>query len=57
MVAPPLASTEREIDLDKILSEKMAEMPLKSAVSEIVKEYGLNKNEVYRQAVKIKDAK
>ena len=57
MVAPPLASTEREINLDKILSEKMAEMPLKSAVSEIVKEYGLNKNEVYRQAVKIKDAK
>lgn len=57
MVAPPLASTERKIDLDKILSEKMAEMPLKSAVYEIVKEYGLNKNEVYRQAVKIKDAK
>lgn len=57
MVAPPLASAEREIDLDKILSEKMAKMPLKSAVSEIVKEYGLNKNEVYRQAVKIKDAK
>ncbi len=30
-------------------------MPLKTAVTEIVKAYGLNKNEVYRLAVKIKN--
>lgn len=57
MVAPPAENSRPAIDIEKILNEKMAVMPLKSAVAECVKEYGLNKNEVYRLAVKLKNEK
>ena len=57
MVAPPAEKSRPAIDIENILSEKMAVMPLKSAVAECVKEYGLNKNEVYRLAVKLKNEK
>ena len=57
MVAPPAEKSRPAIDVENILSEKMAVMPLKSAVAECVKEYGLNKNEVYRLAVKLKNEK
>jgi 16S rRNA (cytidine1402-2'-O)-methyltransferase len=49
--------TETAIDVRQILAEKMAVMPLKSAVKEVVSEYGLNKNDVYDLALKIKDEK
>lgn len=48
---------ETAIDVRQILAEKMAVMPLKSAVKEVVSEYGLNKNDVYDLALKIKDEK
>lgn len=57
MVAPPAENRRPAIDVEKILNEKMAVMPLKSAVAECVKEYGLNKNEVYRLAVRLKNEK
>lgn len=57
MVAPPAENSRPIINVENILNEKMAVMPLKSAVTECVKEYGLNKNEVYRLAVKLKNEK
>lgn len=57
MVAPLAETSTREIDLEAVLTDKMSKMPLKSAVAECVKEYGLNKNEVYRLAVKLKNEK
>ena len=55
MVAPPLPKEAEEIDLNSVLTEKMLNVPLKTAVNEVVQEYGLNKNEVYRKAVEIKN--
>ena len=55
MVAPPAAENKENIDLNGVLKELMKTMPLKSAVNEAVKTYGLNKNEVYRRAVEIKN--
>ncbi len=56
MVAPPdTEGAAAAIDLNSVLKSKMQTMPLKTAVTEIVKAYGLNKNEVYRLAVKIKN--
>lgn len=57
MVAPPAENSYPKVDIEKVLVEKMSVMPLKSAVAECVKEYGLNKNEVYRLAVKLKNEK
>lgn len=55
MVAPPREKEADQIDLDGLLREKLKLMPLKTAVKEIVSEYGLNKNEIYRRAVEIKN--
>lgn len=55
IVAPPAAENKENIDLNGVLKELMKTMPLKSAVNEAVKTYGLNKNEVYRRAVEIKN--
>lgn len=55
MVAPPSAENGENIDLNTVLKELMKTMPLKSAVAETVRKYGLNKNEVYRKAVEIKN--
>lgn len=55
MVAPPAAENKENIDLNGVLKELMKNMPLKSAVNEAVKTCGLNKNEVYRRAVEIKN--
>ena len=57
MIAPPAENSYPKVDIEKVLVEKMSVMPLKSAVAECVKEYGLNKNEVYRLAVKLKNEK
>ena len=45
-----------DIDVEALLREKMAETSLKSAVKSLVETYGLNKNEVYEQALRIKNA-
>ena len=55
MVAPPSENTDSSIDITAILKQKMEKFPLKTAVAQTVEEYKLNKNEVYRQAVKIKN--
>ena len=54
MVAPPLDKKE-DIDLEKVIKTKLKTLSLKTAVQEIVTEYGVNKNEVYEQALKIKN--
>lgn len=56
MVAPPSGENKPEIDLEEILRGRLGEMSLKSAVKAVVEEYGLNKNEVYEQALQIKNA-
>lgn len=57
MVAPAAEEEIRqEIDLDAVLKDKLAKISLKTAVKEIVETYGLNKNEVYEQALRIKNA-
>jgi 16S rRNA (cytidine1402-2'-O)-methyltransferase len=55
MVAPPLEKKVDDIDLNSVLKSKMAGKPLKTAVSEAVKEYGFNKSEAYSLALKIKN--
>lgn len=57
MVAPPREKDNSDLDVEGIIKSKLAEMPLKSAVKEIVAEFGLNKNEVYELALKLKDEK
>lgn len=57
MVAPAAEEeNQQEIDLDTVLKDKLAKVSLKTAVKEIVETYGLNKNEVYEQALRIKNA-
>ncbi len=55
VVAPPVLATVCEVDVEKILKEKMLNLSLKQAVAETVAEYGLNKNQVYGLAIRIKD--
>lgn len=56
MIAPPSENElEPEIDVESLLKEKMKKMPLKSAVKEIVADFGLNKNEVYELALRVKN--
>ncbi len=56
MIAPPSENElEPEINVESLLKEKMKKMPLKSAVKEIVAGFGLNKNEVYELALRIKN--
>ena len=55
MVAPPKEIETDKIDLNELLKQKMQNTPLKTAVAEVVAEYNLNKNEVYRLAIKIKN--
>ena len=56
MVAPPAAEEKNaDIDLDSLLREKLLRQNLKTSVKEIVELYGVNKNEVYEKALKIKD--
>lgn len=57
MIAPPREKDNSDLDVEGIIKSKLAEMPLKSAVKEIVAEFGLNKNEVYELALKLKDEK
>ncbi len=57
MVAPATEDQQEEINLDSLLKEKLKKTSLKTVVKEIVETYGLNKNEVYEQALRIKNAK
>ena len=57
MVAPPQEDEKEvaEFDVLSILQSKMDSLPLKTAVKEVVSQYGLNKNEVYTLALQIKN--
>ena len=55
MIAPPEKTIPEIADIEKILTVKMAEKSLKSAVKEVCDEYGLNKSQVYELALRIKD--
>lgn len=57
MIAPPAddSGADAAIDVDSLLRQKMQTSSLKTAVSDIVKTYGLNKNEVYEHALRIKN--
>lgn len=55
MISPAGEKDNSDLDIEGLLRAKLADMPLKSAVKEMVAEYGLNKNEVYVLALKIKD--
>ena len=56
MVAPPTADEKTpETDWDSPLREKLLTQNLKTAVKEIVELYGINKNEVYERALRIKN--
>lgn len=58
MIAPPNTSEkEKSIDIKAELARLMKEKSLKSAVKEIVETYNLNKNEVYEQALELKNEK
>lgn len=56
MISPP-DKTEKisETDVEALLREKLKNMSVKSAVRDLVDSRGLNKNEVYELALKIKD--
>lgn len=56
MIAPPTENkTMDTCDIESLLREKLINTPLKSVVKEVVEMYGLNKNEVYQLALRIKD--
>lgn len=55
MIAPAAEKDFSDLDIANLLRQKMAEMPLKSAVKEMVSAYGLNKNEIYELALKLKN--
>lgn len=55
MVAPPSDNDNNDVDVEKLLRQKMEKSPLKTVVNEMVTNYKLNKNEVYKLAVKIKN--
>ena len=57
MVSPAAEEEKEEIDVEELLKEKLQTTSLKTAVKEIVEAYGLNKNDVYEQALRIKNAK
>lgn len=55
MVGPAEENVVPEIDVEALLRKKLADYSLKTAVKEIVETYGLNKNDVYEQALRIKN--
>ena len=54
MVAPP-EDTAEDADIERLLRAKLQKNSLKTAVKNIVETHGLNKNEVYQLALKLKD--
>lgn len=57
MVAPPLEKNIIDIDLEDLIKQKIQEMSLKDTVKSISDEYKLNKNDVYKIALDIKNEK
>ena len=55
MVAPPAEPLHSITDVREILSQRLRETSLKTAVKEISAQYNLNKNEVYSLALELKN--
>ena len=55
MIAPPIESSMPDADVEGLLRKELKQNTLKTAVKNIVAEYGLNKNEVYEMALRIKN--
>ena len=55
MVASPTENSCPDIDVEELLRKELKQTTLKTAVKNIVAKYGLNKNEVYELALRIKD--
>ena len=56
MIAPPTpGEAAADLDIAALIRRELAENSLKTAVKNVVSQYGLNKNEVYELALKIKD--
>ena len=55
MIAPLGEKVSTKVDIDSLLRQKLKVLPLKTAVKELVAEYGLNKNDVYARALEIKN--
>lgn len=55
MVAPPVQNPAADIDLERVLKEELKNNPVKTAVKNVVELYGLNKNEVYNLALRLKN--
>lgn len=55
LVAPPEDRPEAEAgDLDSLLAEALAEMPVSAAAKKVAKATGLDRNEVYKRALDLK---
>lgn len=55
MVAPPDNQADSDIDVESLLRGELQANSVKTAVKKLVERFGLNKNEVYQLALKIKD--
>lgn len=55
IVSPPQEKQATDFDAEAILRAKLNDMPLKSAVKSMTEEYGMNKNEAYALALRIKN--
>lgn len=54
MVEPPLAEENESLDYEGELRRNLTQNNLKTAVKNIVEQYGLNRNDVYKKALEIK---
>lgn len=55
LVGPGSEEAASEVDADRALTEAMARLPLGEAASEVAKSLGLNRRELYRRALALKD--
>ena len=55
IVAPPQEKNAEKIDIRPILTQRLQQTSLKTAVKEVCEQFGLSKNEVYALALEIKN--
>ena len=55
VIAPPAESTPQDIDLNTLLTEELKHCSVKEAVKNISLKYKLKRNDVYEEALKIKN--
>lgn len=55
MVAPPAEKADSGLDVEALLREELRSCSVKTAVKNLVERFGLNKNEVYQLALRLKD--